>query len=153
MYKCSTLNFHLLPGENSQYCESRLDPKLQRTTTKLITVSHINKACQARCKDFQDCITGFRPLLTPAYLIVTCLYKVISGNRWPKVSTLFYCTLLPQHASSMRELHLLRMQSKHSPPPSHYIICVHTFCNHEQKQFLSYFPPDLQASNFNVWSW
>lgn len=153
MYKCSTPNFHLLPGENSPYCESRLVPKFQRTTTKLITVSHINKVFQSRCKDFQDCITAFRPLLTPAYLIVTCLYKVISGSRWPEVSILFYCILLPHHAPSMHELHLLRMQSKHSPPPSNYIMCVHTFCNHEQKQFLSYFPSDLQANNFNAWSW
>lgn len=82
-----------------------------------------------------------------------CLYKVMSGNRWPKGSILFHCILLPHHASSMRKLHLLRMQSKHSPPPSNYIICVHTFCNHEQKPFLSYFPSDLQANNFNPWSW
>lgn len=86
-------------------------------------------------------------------LSVTSLYKVISGNRWPKGTTLFYCTLLRHHASSMGKLHLLRIQSKHSPPPFNYIICVHTFCNHEQKQFLSYFPSDLQANNFNLWLW
>lgn len=38
-------------------------------------------------------------------------------------------------------------------PLPDYIICVYTFCNHQQKQFLSCLPSDLQANNFNLWSW
>lgn len=58
---------------------------------KLITVSHTNKDFQARCKDFQDCITAFRPLLTPAYLIVyTKSYQVIDDQKVEFCFIVFY---------------------------------------------------------------
>lgn len=140
--------FHLLPAENPCYCESRLAPKLQRITTKLITVSDTNKVFQSRRKDFQDCIM-LSDLCWLLHILLLLVYtkssQVIDDQKVVFCFVVFY--YLPMHLLHISwiywecNLNILLL-----PPITSY---VYTFCNHEQKQFLSYFPSDLQANNFN----
>lgn len=74
-------------------------PKLQRITTKLITVSCINKVFQARCKDFQGYFTAFRPLLPSRIsycqlLVYTKSSQVIDGQKVLLCFTALYYVIM-----------------------------------------------------------
>lgn len=66
-------------------------------TLKPTTVSHLNRVFQARYKDFQDRTTAFRPLLTPADLGVSCLYKSSQVIEINDQNVVFCLIFLPHH--------------------------------------------------------